>query len=216
MGPNNRMEAIRDTQSDILDSLKRLSKFTTELNTKKLYAMSSEVFDKKQAALPQFKRLCDRTIRVTMDGQLLAPRKSKHEYHYRLFGDFMEILQYDENDRLLEIEEAMESLRDLHEFRKQNTFEPVKEYNEPSFKPVKNRPPTPAKLLNLRELMDHRTSPSPVSPRSLTPLPVSPSGYSSSNSCSSESTTTTTTTVRTSWNHPSNYYSSSSSDHNVY
>jgi hypothetical protein len=69
-----RIEAIYDTQSDILDSFKRLFKFTTELNTKKkLYTMSFDVFDiKKQAALPQFKCLCDRTIRVTMDGQLIA------------------------------------------------------------------------------------------------------------------------------------------------
>jgi hypothetical protein len=146
-----------------------------------------------------------------MDGQMLAPRKSKHEYHYRLFGDFMEILQY-EHDRLLEIEEAMTSLRDLHEFRKQNTFQTVETCTAPAFKPVKNRPPTPAKLLNLRELMDRIPSPSPISARSLTPLPGSPSGYSSSNSCSSESTTATTTTVRTSWNNPTNYSSSTSSD----
>jgi hypothetical protein len=111
MGPNSHIEAIRDTQSDILDSLKRLTKYSTELTSKKLYAMSCDVFDKKKAALPQYKRLCDRTIRVPMDGQILAPRKSKHEYHYRLFEDFLDILRQ-ENDRLLEIEEAMESLQD--------------------------------------------------------------------------------------------------------
>jgi hypothetical protein len=93
MGPNSRIEAIRDTQSDILDSLKRLTKYTTELTSKKLYAMSCHAFDKKKAALPQYKRLCDRTIRVTMDGQILAPRKSRHEYHYRLFEDFLDILR---------------------------------------------------------------------------------------------------------------------------
>ncbi len=66
-----------------------------------------------------------------MDGQMLTPlhRSTKHEYHYRLFGDLQEILQY-EHDRPLEIEEAMESLRDLHEFRQQNTFQPVKETDQ--------------------------------------------------------------------------------------
>jgi hypothetical protein len=208
MGPNSRIEAIRDTQSDILDSLKRLTKYTTELTSKKLYAMSCDVFDKKKAALPQYKRLCDRTIRVTMDGQILAPRKSRHEYHYRLFEDFLDILRQ-ESDRLLEIEEAMESLHDLHEFRRQNTFKTVElPQNEYTFKPVKNRPPTPA---NLRRIMDLTPSPSPPPYKSVTPPSVSPSGYSSSSSSSTESTTTTTTTVKTSWNNPTNYYSSSSS-----
>jgi hypothetical protein len=209
MGPNTRIEAIRDTQSDILDSLKRLTKYTTDLTSKKLYSMSCDVFDKKKAALPQYKRLCDRTIRVTMDGQVLAPRKSKHEYHYRLFADFLEILRQ-ESDRLLEIEESMESLKDLHDFRRQNHFRPVElSQNEHAFKSVKNRPPTPAPLPNLRELME--LVPSPSSYKSVTPPSVSPSGYSSSSSSSTESTTTTTTTVKTSWNHPTNYQFSSSS-----
>jgi hypothetical protein len=124
MGPNSRLEAIRDTQNDILDSLKRLSKYTTDVTNKNLYDMSYESFTKKQAAFSQYKRLCDRTIRVTMDGKMLTPRRSKHEYHYRLFDDLLEILRI-ENDRLLEIEEAMESLRDLHEFRKEQHFKPV-------------------------------------------------------------------------------------------
>jgi hypothetical protein len=207
MGPNSRLEAIRDTQNDILDSLKRLSKYTTDVTNKKLYDMSYESFTKKQAAFPQYKRLCDRTIRVTMDGKMLAPRRSKHEYHYRLFDDLLEILQI-ENDRLLEIKEAMDSLRDLHEFRKEQQFQPV-QHNESRWKPVKNRPPTP---MGLRTIIEMIPSPSPVTERSLTPVRLSPSGYSSSNSCSSESTTTTTTTVRTSWNHPANYRSSSDDD----
>ena len=70
MGPNSRLEAIRDTQNDILDSLKRLSKYTTDVTNKKLYDMSYESFIKQQAAFPQYKRLCDRTIRVTMDGKM--------------------------------------------------------------------------------------------------------------------------------------------------
>jgi hypothetical protein len=134
-----------------------------------------------------------------MDEQLLATRKSKHEYHYRLFGDFMEILQY-EHDRLLEIEEAMASLRDPHEFRKQNTFKTVEPHTESSYKPVKDRPPPPAKFLSLRELMAYGSCPITITDtktKSYT-TPRITIGYSSSNSCSSESTTTTTTTVRTS------------------
>jgi hypothetical protein len=126
-------------------------------------AMSYEDFNRKHTALPRYKRLCDRTIKVTMDGQMLAPRRTKHEYHYRLFG---------EHDRLLEIEEAMESLRDLHEFRHQHTFQPVKETTEREIKPVKNRPLTPATLLRLKDIIDLKPSPSPERLRSLTPLPV--------------------------------------------
>ncbi len=74
MGPNSRSEAIRDVERDIIDSLKRLSKFTTDMSPKKLQAMPYDDFNKKQAALPQFKRLCKRTIRATRDGQQLAPR----------------------------------------------------------------------------------------------------------------------------------------------
>ena len=74
MGPNTRQEAILDIERDILDSLKRLSKFTTEMTTTKLQAMPYGVFNRKHAALPQFKRLCNRTIRATRDGQQLAPR----------------------------------------------------------------------------------------------------------------------------------------------
>jgi hypothetical protein len=33
MGPNTRLEAIRDTQDDILSSLKRISRYTTDVNT---------------------------------------------------------------------------------------------------------------------------------------------------------------------------------------
>ncbi len=39
MGPNNRIEAVLDIERDILDSLKKLSKFTTEMTAKKLQAM---------------------------------------------------------------------------------------------------------------------------------------------------------------------------------
>jgi hypothetical protein len=66
-GPNSRLRAIRDTQNDILDSLKRLSKYTTDVTNKKLYDMTYESFTEKQVGFPQYRRLCEQTIRVTMD-----------------------------------------------------------------------------------------------------------------------------------------------------
>jgi hypothetical protein len=148
-----------------------------------------------------------------MHGQLLAPRHSTLEYEYRLFGDFLEILRF-EHDRLLAIEEAMESLNDLHEFRKRYAFRTVEpSQNEFTFKSVKNRTPTLTKLPSLRDLMDLVPSPSP-SYKSVTPPPVSPSGYSSSSSSSSESTTTTvTTTVKYQWNDSDQSSTCSSSPH---
>ncbi len=73
MGPNSRSAAIRAVERDILDSLKRLSKFTTDMSPKKLQALPYDDINRKQAALPQFKHLCRRTIRATRDGQQLAP-----------------------------------------------------------------------------------------------------------------------------------------------
>ena len=40
MGPNNRIEAIREVERDILDALKRLSKYTTDTSMQKLQTMS--------------------------------------------------------------------------------------------------------------------------------------------------------------------------------
>jgi hypothetical protein len=212
MGPNTRVKAILDIESDILDSLKRLGKFTTEMSSKHLQSIPYDVFTRKQkAALPQFKRLYKRTIRATRDGQQLAPRRTKHDIYYRLFEEFATLLDM-QNDLLLEIEESMDSVRHLHEFRKhhltQHTYE---------FKPVKNRPPTPAPILTLRDLMDRVPSPSPSYYNSVTPPTKSKSGYSSSSSSSSESTATTViTTVKHSWPDPDQSSTCSSSPHPDY
>jgi hypothetical protein len=211
MGPNTRQEAILDIERDILDSLKRLGKYTTEMTTKKLQTMPYDVFTRKQAALPQFKRLCTRTIRATRDGQQLAPRRTKHDVYYRLFEEFGILLDM-QHDLLLEIEESMDSVRHLHEFRKQHLTQHTYE-----FKPVKNRPPTPAPILTLRDLMDRVPSPSPSYYKSVTPPANYPSGYSSSSSSSSESTTTTViTTVKQRWTDPDQSSTCSSSPHPDY
>jgi hypothetical protein len=97
MGPNTRMEAIRDIEDDILDSLKRLGRFTTGMTSKKLQSTTHETFTKKHAALPQFKRLCERTIRAAKDGQQLAQRIGKDGFYYRLFENFADILQKQHN-----------------------------------------------------------------------------------------------------------------------
>jgi hypothetical protein len=137
MGPNKRIEAIREVKCDILDALKRLSKYTTDTSMKKLHAMPPDVFTQKHAALPKFKRLYRRTLRVTMDGKQLAPRRTKHDHYYKLFDEFVDLLDM-QNDQLLEIEETMDSLHELNEYWKSTLTQPTIE-----FKPVKNRPPTP-------------------------------------------------------------------------
>ena len=199
MGPNTRQEAILEVQRDILDSLKRLSKYTTDTSMKKLHQMPFDVFERKQNALPQFKRLYKRTLRATRDGQKLAPRNTKHEFYYRLFEEFVDLLDM-QNDLLLEIEETTDSLRELHEFRKNNLTKHTYE-----FKPVKDRPPTPLPRPNLRMILRNiDLTLAQSSSKSTTPPPASPSGYSSSSSSSSGKTTTTTstttTTVRQKWN----------------
>ena len=175
----------------------------------KLHAMPFDVFTRKQAALPQFKRLYKRTLRATRDGQKLAPRNTKHEFYYRLFEEFVFLLDM-QNDQLLEIEETMDSLVELHEYRKQTLTQHAYE-----FKPVKDRPPTPLPRPNLRMILRNvDLALSQSSSKSKTPPPESPSGYSSSSSSSSGKTTTTTstttTTVRHNWGDDSDDSSSCS------
>jgi hypothetical protein len=195
IGPNTRIEAIREVERDILDSLKRLTKFTTDMSGKKLQAMPYDVFTRKQAALPQFKRLCTRTIRVTRDGQQLAPRLTKHDFYYKLFEEFVDLLDM-QNDLLLEIEESMEHFKALHESRKQQTDE---------LKSVKTRPPTPYVHRSLQDIFRTVDLTLTDSSRRSTTLPAkspsSSSGYSSSSSSFSESTTTTTATITTTVRH---------------
>jgi hypothetical protein len=105
----SRLEAIREVERDILDSLKRLSKYTTDMSMQKLHAMPFDFFTRKQAALAQFKRLYKRTFRATRDGQQLAPRLTKHDFYYRLLEEFVYLLDM-QNDQLLEIEETVDSL----------------------------------------------------------------------------------------------------------
>ncbi len=81
-----------------------------------LQSMTHDNFTKKHASLPQFKRLCERTIRVARDGQQLAPRSGKDCFYYRLFENFADILKR-QHDQILDIKESMENLQDLYEFR---------------------------------------------------------------------------------------------------
>ena len=115
--------------------------------------MPLEDFTKKHAALPQFKRLYRRTLRATRDGQQLAPRRTKHDFYYRLFDEFVYLLDM-QNDQLLEIEETMDSLRELHEYRKNTSTQ-----HTIAFKPVKDRPPSPLPRLNLRQILQNSKMP---------------------------------------------------------
>jgi hypothetical protein len=94
-------------ESDILDSFKRLDRFTTDTANKKLQSMTHETFTKKHAALPPFKRLCERTIRAAKDGQQVAPRIGKDGFHYRLFENFADIPQ-EQHNQILDIQESMD------------------------------------------------------------------------------------------------------------
>jgi hypothetical protein len=59
---------------------------------------------------------CERAIKACIDGQHLAPRKTEYKYHYRLFADYLEILQI-ELDRIIEIQEYMEDQEDMIKFK---------------------------------------------------------------------------------------------------
>jgi hypothetical protein len=70
-----------------------------------------------------------------MDGQQLAPRKTEYKYHYRLFADYMEILDI-ELDRIIEIQDYMEDQEQMIKFRTEH-------YQEYRFHSIHDRKPTP-------------------------------------------------------------------------
>ncbi len=101
------------------------------------------------------------------------------------------------HNQILGIQESMDNLRDLYEYRKQHW--------EQQTKPVKTRPPTPYTANNVDDIfrtIDLTLSRS--SSKSQTPPPASPSRYSSSSSSSSSSESTTTTTTTDNSNHHHN------------
>ncbi len=59
---------------------------------------------------------CERAIKTCIDGQQLAPKQTQYKYHYRLFTDYLEILQI-ELDRILEIEDYMTDQEDIIKFK---------------------------------------------------------------------------------------------------
>ncbi len=69
-----------------------------------------------------------------MDGQQLAPRQTQYKYHYRLFADYLEILQM-KLDRILEIEDYMTDQEDIIKFKYEH-------YLEHRFHSIHDRAPT--------------------------------------------------------------------------
>jgi hypothetical protein len=69
-----------------------------------------------------------------MDGQQLAPRKTQYQYHYRLFTDYLDILQI-ELDRIIEIQDYMEDQEQMIKFKTEH-------YQEYRFHSVHDRQPT--------------------------------------------------------------------------
>ncbi len=78
---------------------------------------------------------CERAIKACIDGQQLAPRKTEYKYHYRLFADYLEILQI-ELDRIIEIQEYMDDQEDMIKFKTEH-------YQEYRFHSIHDRQPTP-------------------------------------------------------------------------
>ncbi len=76
-----------------------------------------------------------RAIKACIDGQQLAPRKTEYKYHYRLFADYLEILQI-ELDRIIEIQDYMEDQEDMIKFKTEH-------YQEYHFHSIHDRQPTP-------------------------------------------------------------------------
>ncbi len=101
---NTRMEAARDIQSDVLSTLKLISKYTVDTPAHNLWnLLDHEVFS-RYGQLNQFRRQCERAMQSCLDGQQVAPKIPKYMYFNRIFGDLLECLEM-EHDRLKTLKE---------------------------------------------------------------------------------------------------------------
>ena len=94
--------------------------------------MAQNEFDTKIRNLNRIATLCTRSIRATKHGQQLAPKIGPYAHYYRLFDDFREILQL-ENDSILTQKEYLLD----HEYR------------------LVPKPPKPPKMTGLRNIVNH-------------------------------------------------------------
>jgi hypothetical protein len=94
--------------------------------------MTQEKFNNTIRNLNRISKLCTRSIRATRHGQRLAPKVGPYAHYYRLFDDFCEILQL-ESARILTQKEYLLD----HEYR------------------LVPKPPTPPKIIGLRNIVNY-------------------------------------------------------------
>jgi hypothetical protein len=119
--PSDRATAIREVQADILSTLKKASYFTNDTTRAHINSLHLDDFNRLKSIAKWRKITCERAIKACIDGQQLAPRKTEYKYHYRLFADYLEILQI-ELDRIIEIQEYMEDQEDMIKFKTDQAY----------------------------------------------------------------------------------------------
>jgi hypothetical protein len=150
--PSDRMTAIREVQADILFTLKKASYFTNDTTRAHINSLHLDDFNRLKRIEKGRKITFERAIKACMDGQQLAPRKTEYQYHYRLFADYMEILQI-ELDRILEIQDYIEDQEQMIKFKTEH-------YQEYRFHSIHDRQPTPY-VHNIVTTTARGASPSP-------------------------------------------------------
>jgi hypothetical protein len=150
--PSDRMTAIKEVQADILSTLKKTSYFTNETTRAHINSLHLDDFNLLKRITKGREITCERAIKACIDGQQLAPRKTEYKYHYRLFAEYMEILQI-ELDRIFEIQDYMEDQEEMFKFKTEH-------YQEYRFHPIHERQPTPF-VQNIVTTNIRRESPSP-------------------------------------------------------
>ncbi len=132
---SDRSTATREVQADILSTLKKTSYITNDTTRAHINSLHLDDFNRLKRITKERKLKCERAIKARIDGQQIAPRKTQYQYHYRLFADYLEILQI-ELDRILKIEDYMADQEDMIKFKYEH-------YLEYRFHPIKDRKPTP-------------------------------------------------------------------------
>jgi hypothetical protein len=110
--PSDRMTSIKEVQADILSTLKKTSYFTNDTTRAHINSLHLDDFNRLKSIAKGRKITCERAIKACIHGQQLAPRKTEYKYHYRLFADYLEILQI-ELDRIIEIQDYMEDQQQM-------------------------------------------------------------------------------------------------------
>jgi hypothetical protein len=125
-----KIDVIRLQQAAVVNNLVEIARYT---HTNPVYTeMTQEKFNTTIRNLNRISKLCTRSIRATRHGQRLAPKVGPYAHYYRLFDDFCEILQL-ESDRILTQKEYLLD----HEYR------------------LVPKPPTPPKIIGLRNIVNY-------------------------------------------------------------